>query len=113
MWRIHKQTGPPVNEEKSEQTLNPIKLSVCRRQDENSKPSDMKHKRFKPHLHLHTQIVNKVSREGQTVDRGQYCIDPTWGETIREEESVQYLSLCWLWSLLICYLNKCVLQNVI
>lgn len=37
----------------------------------------------KPHLHLHTQVVDKVSRERQTVDRSQYCIDPTCGRNIQ------------------------------
>lgn len=31
----------------------------------------------KPHLHLHTQVVDKVSRKGQTVHRSQNCINPT------------------------------------
>lgn len=35
----------------------------------------------KPHLHLHTQVVDKVSRERQTVNWSQYCIDPTCGKS--------------------------------
>lgn len=32
----------------------------------------------KPHLHLHTQVVNEVSRKRQAVHRSQNCIDPPW-----------------------------------
>lgn len=37
----------------------------------------------KPHLHLHAQVVDEVSRERQAVDWSQYCIDPTWGSKKR------------------------------
>lgn len=33
---------------------------------------------FRPHLHLHAQVVDKMARECQAVNRCQNCIDPTW-----------------------------------